>query len=147
IADEHPRILSAELPAGLRHAVPELGVEQREIGAPQRGPEVGVRAPRRGVGREVHARAAGEAGQERRVVAETPGVSDVVAELAEVTGGRLGEGERLLTVDPRLVRRADRGHALALAPVVEAVPEILEARADLELVVEAVHDLAVDAGR
>ena|SRR6516162_1341572 len=143
VAEEYPGCLVAEFETGVRNPVAELGIQQAEGGAAKRlaADAVGMGTPRLDIRREITAGAAGEARNERWRVAQPPGVTELVSQLSEPAARRLREVETINAVDAGHVRA--RRNGVRRSSLFEGVAEILEAAADLELVIEVVEDLAV----
>src|SRR5579883_2110994 len=145
IAEEEADRFAAELEAALRQAVAQLGVDHRKAARAQGPAVIGMSAARLDIGGVIEARAAGKPGDEGRRIAELEVVGEGIVELREIAARRGREIEAVEPVDPRHIGAGRR--AARIRARLESVAEILEARVDLELVVQIVHDLAVDPGR
>src|SRR5271166_364956 len=105
---------------------------------------VGMGAARLDIPRKIETRAAGQTRNKGRRVAQPSRVAQIIAELSEAAARRRREIEPADAVDACHV--GPRRNGVGGCSQVEGITEILEAAADLELIVQIVDDLAVDLG-
>src|SRR5450631_742034 len=149
VAEADMGIFGPQLQSGIGNAITRLGIKDRQAVLAKRPGsavrQVSVGATRRDVRGIVDRRAAGEAGKEPGLVAQTPRNSGLVAHLCEAADRRFCKSEGVGAVWPGRIAAGYRGSVVAA--VVKTVTKILGAMADLELIIQAIDDLAVEAGR
>src|ERR1700757_4390234 len=105
IADEHIHELAAEFEPRIWEMITEVGLKDRQARPAKKNrpakqiKKVGIGAARRGAWRVINGRTDIDAGQKGGCIAQTEGVAEIIAELAEVPDGRTRKGKRLKAGD------------------------------------------------